>query len=74
MAHPDGSWAVATADGPEPPLVHQGGPQRLWDLLDEIRDRWLDAACEFPIHGATVRIEPDGGCQLTRGRWSARIE
>jgi hypothetical protein len=29
MAHPDGSWARATATGTEPPTVHQGGPRSL---------------------------------------------
>ncbi|MCF6525247.1 hypothetical protein [Streptomyces sp. JJ36] len=28
MAHGDGSWARATAAGPEQPLVHQGGTRR----------------------------------------------
>ncbi len=73
MLHPDGSWAVATAEGLEAPLVRQGGPRRLWDMLDEIRSRWLAEGCEFPFHGATARIRPDGTCELTRGSWSATI-
>jgi len=73
MLHPDGSWAVATAEGLEPPLVRQGGPRRLWDMLDEIRSRWLAEGCEFPFHGATATIRPDGTCELTRGSWSATI-
>ena len=73
MLHPDGSWAVATAEGLEAPLVRQGGPRRLWDMLDEIRSQWLAAGCEFPFHGATARIRPDGTCELTRGSWSATI-
>jgi hypothetical protein len=73
MLHPDGSWAVATAEGLEAPVVRQGGPRRLWDMLEEIRGRWLAAGCEFPIRGATARIRPDGTCELTRGSWSATI-
>lgn len=73
LTHPDGSWAIATASGLEPPIVSQGGSQRLWDMLDEIRDRWLALGCGFPIHGAKVRIEPDGSCKLTRGNWTATI-
>lgn len=73
MLHSDGSWATATAEGLEAPLVRQGGPRRLWDMLDEIRSQWLAEGCEFPIHGATARIRPDGTCQLTRGTWSATI-
>ncbi|GAA3424494.1 hypothetical protein GCM10018953_16770 [Streptosporangium nondiastaticum] len=37
MVHADGSWARATAHGDEAPIVHQGGPRRLRDALDEIR-------------------------------------
>jgi protein-L-isoaspartate O-methyltransferase len=73
MLHPDGSWAVATAEGLEAPLVRQGGPRRLWDMLDEIRSRWLAEGCEFPFHGATATIRPDGTCELTKGNWSATI-
>jgi len=73
MVHPDGSWAVATAEGLESPTVRQGGPRRLWDILDEIRDRWLAAGCEFPIRGARVAIDPDGTCTLTRGTWKATV-
>jgi hypothetical protein len=41
LAHPDGSWARATAVGQEPPVVRQEGPRRLWDIADEIRHAWL---------------------------------
>lgn len=37
LVHPDGSWARASAFKDEAPIVHQGGPRRLWDILDEIR-------------------------------------
>ncbi|SNQ51541.1 Protein-L-isoaspartate carboxylmethyltransferase [Frankia canadensis] len=72
MAHPDGSWARATAVGAEPPTVHQGGPRRLWDMLDEVRDDWLRRGYA-PWLGATVRIGDDGSLRLTYGDWTATI-
>jgi hypothetical protein len=41
LAHPDGSWARASAIRDELPVVGQGGPRRLWDIVDEIRHAWL---------------------------------
>ncbi|WP_316763152.1 methyltransferase domain-containing protein [Streptomyces herbicida] len=71
LAHEDGSWARATAIGTEPPtVVHQGGPQRLWDALDEIRAYWLQHG-ELPVRGANVLITPDGQTRLARGSWRA---
>lgn len=72
MAHPDGSWARARANGRESPTVHQGGPRRLWDLLDGIRDR-LNSTGELPVHGARVLIAPDGETTLFRDSWSATL-
>jgi protein-L-isoaspartate O-methyltransferase len=73
MAHADGSWARASADGTQPPLVHQAGPRRLWDILDELRDYWLSHG-RFPLYGAQVTIPPDGSViHLQRGRWQATI-
>jgi protein-L-isoaspartate O-methyltransferase len=72
MWHPDGSWARASAVGFERPTVWQGGPRRLWDALDGIRERWL-VSCQFPIREAKVRITPDGVCELSRGSWQATI-
>lgn len=72
MLHPDGSWARATSTDGDAPTVHQSGPRRLWDILDDIRYRWLrDGA--LPVYGATVTITPDGVCHLKRGRWQATI-
>lgn len=74
MAHPDGSWARAVGRG-EPAssaLVHQGGPRRLWDVLDHIRGTWLTRG-ELPIRGARVRILPDGTTQLASGDWRATL-
>lgn len=71
MAHPDGSWARAEQRGDEV-IVHQSGPRRLWDGLDEVRDHWIRYG-ELPFRGARVLIEPDGVIHLRRGRWTATI-
>ncbi|WP_214110990.1 methyltransferase domain-containing protein [Acrocarpospora catenulata] len=73
MVHEDGSWARAEQKGRALPTVHQGGPRRLWDLLDEIRDYWLRHG-SLPLYGAQVRITPDGTIHLQRGRWQATID
>ena len=41
LAHPDGSWArqIDTSEGF---LVWQGGPQRLWDRVEDAHARWLE--------------------------------
>ncbi|WP_217169994.1 methyltransferase domain-containing protein [Streptomyces sp. AC512_CC834] len=70
MAHADGSWARATAVGSEPPTVHQGGPRRLWDILDGIRAYWLQHG-ELPARGARALVTPDGETRLARGKWRA---
>ncbi len=72
MAHDDGSWARAESAGQALPVVHQGGPRRLWDLFDEVRDYWLQHG-SLPLYGARVRITPDGAVHLQRGRWKATI-
>ncbi|WP_214409873.1 methyltransferase domain-containing protein [Sphaerisporangium fuscum] len=72
MVHEDGSWARAVQTDDEPPVVHQGGPRRLWDVLDEARDHWLRNGM-LPLYGASVRITPDGAIHLRRGRWKATI-
>lgn len=72
MWHSDGSWAAATAAGPAPPELRQGGPRQLWDLLDRIRHDWL-STCEFPVRGAEVRIAADGTCHLRQASWQATI-
>ncbi len=72
ILHPDGSWARATAKGNKSPVIHQAGPQRLWDTLDDLRSQWL---CDgsLPAYGAKARITPDGTVHLSRGRWQATI-
>ncbi len=72
LLHPDGSWARATGTADNPPTVHQGGPRRLWDILDDIRHAWLRDG-KLPAYGAGVTITPDGSVQLKRGRWTAQI-
>jgi hypothetical protein len=72
MLHGDGSWARATSADGENPAVHQSGPRRLWDLLDDIRHSWLRDG-SLPIYGAKVTITSDGTIQLKRGRWQAAI-
>ncbi|MFD5297234.1 methyltransferase domain-containing protein [Streptomyces mutabilis] len=70
MAHADGSWARATSVGDERPTVHQGGPRRLWDILDELRSYWLQHG-ELPARGARALITPEGETRLARGKWRA---
>lgn len=72
MAHSDGSWARAVTDGGGSTVVHQGGPRRLWDILDELRAYWLQHG-ELPVRGARVLISPDGRTRLARGSWRAVI-
>ncbi|MFF9352572.1 methyltransferase domain-containing protein [Streptomyces sp. NPDC014734] len=69
LVHPDGSWARASADWIDPPEVHQGGPRKLWNALERIRNR-LNAEGSLPLLGARVRITPDGVCHFSRGGWS----
>lgn len=73
MTHPDGSWARATARGTDRPTVHQGGPRRLWEILDGVRHDWL-ATGELPVRGAHVFIKPDGTTILARGEWHTKIK
>ena len=73
MVHADGSWARATACGTGAPSVHQGGPRRLWNILDELRDYWLSHGY-FQLYGAQAYIPPEGGkIHLARGGWKTTI-
>ncbi len=72
MAHPDGSWARATGAGDDPPIVHQSGPRRLWDILDGIRLDWLRNG-SLPLHGAGATVAPDGSICLRHGPWHATL-
>jgi protein-L-isoaspartate O-methyltransferase len=73
MLHPDGSWARAcTKPGQRNAVVHQHGQRRLYDLLDEVRWRWLERG-ELPAAGAGVTITPDGETTLSRDGWSVTL-
>jgi len=73
MVHEDGSWARAQAVGIDHPTVHQSGPRRLWDTLDQVRDTWLSQGY-FQLYGAEADIPPTGGeIHLRRGAWRATI-
>jgi protein-L-isoaspartate O-methyltransferase len=68
LAHADGSWARASAYRSELPEVHQAGPRRLWDVLDDIREYWLVNGA-LPLYGARVFVQPDGAVRLARAGW-----
>ncbi|MBT2505551.1 methyltransferase domain-containing protein [Streptomyces sp. ISL-98] len=72
LVHPDGSWARASAERFEPPTVHQGGLQRLWTVLERVRNR-LNVEGGLPLYGSSARITPDGVCHLSRGKWRASM-
>ncbi|MFD8228542.1 methyltransferase domain-containing protein [Streptomyces massasporeus] len=73
MLHADGSWARAcTRPGELTATVHQSGPRRLYDELDEIRWWWLQYG-ELPVYGARVTISPGGATTLSRGGWTATL-
>lgn len=72
LAHPDGSWARASAEWTDPPEVVQSGPQKLWEALERIRNR-LNAEGSLPLLGARVYITPDGVVHLSRGKWRASM-
>jgi protein-L-isoaspartate O-methyltransferase len=69
----DGSWARAEGRPGDIPLVHQGGPQRLWTVLDNIKTRWLTDG-GLPLYGAAVLVGLDGSVDLMRGNWRHKIE
>ncbi|MCZ9353003.1 methyltransferase domain-containing protein [Streptomyces mutabilis] len=69
MVHADGSWARAVSVDGET-TVHQGGPRRLWGILDELRAYWLQHG-ELPARGARALITPEGETRLARGKWRA---
>ncbi|MEU5052456.1 methyltransferase domain-containing protein [Streptomyces sp. NPDC021096] len=73
ILHQDGSWARATATFINPPLVHQSGPRRLWDILERIRHR-QNAEGSLPVYGSRAEVAPNGVIRLSRGKWSAVIE
>ncbi len=58
LAHPDGSRARATGTRDEPAHVHQAGPRRLRDILDDHRHWWL-------THGYLPCAEPEPASNQT---------
>ncbi|MGW6529828.1 methyltransferase domain-containing protein [Streptomyces venezuelae] len=58
----DGSWARAE-DGTSP-VVHQGGPRRLWDALERVRKRWEENS-RFSLHSMRAELSPEGSHLLT---------
>lgn len=58
--------------GDDPPVVHQSGPRRLWDTVDELRHAWLRDG-SLPGYGSSVAVDPDGTLHLERGQWKATI-
>ncbi|MEN8653570.1 protein-L-isoaspartate(D-aspartate) O-methyltransferase [Streptomyces sp. 21So2-11] len=72
MIHPDGSWARAEGVWTGVPTVQQGGPRRLYDDLERIRNR-LNTEGALPLSGARVEITPEGTCTISRGAWSATV-
>jgi protein-L-isoaspartate O-methyltransferase len=72
MIHPDGSWARATAISDQTPVIHQSGPHRLWNILDDLRRDWLRDG-SLPAYGARVTVDPNGSLHFRRGRWTTDL-
>jgi hypothetical protein len=53
IAHNGASFMAAR----QSPTIHQGGPRRLWDTLEDIRGR-LNIWGELPVYGSQVTITP----------------
>lgn len=67
----DGSWARAE-DGSRP-LVHQGGPRRLWDALDRVSRKWEERD-RFPLHTMRAELSAEGSTLHAPGdAWSFTI-
>lgn len=67
----DGSWARAE-DGTTP-MVHQGGPRRLWDDLERVRRKWEENN-RFSLHTLRAELTADGSSLLSpNGSWSFPI-
>lgn len=58
----DGSWARAE-DGTSP-VVHQGGPRRLWDDLERVRTKWEEKN-RFALHTMRAELSPEGSHLLS---------
>ncbi len=63
MAHPDGSWARAEQVGGRV-VVHQGGPRRLHNLLNQARA--LAHVSRIAHPGYATPIDPEGAITPSR--------
>ena len=67
----DGSWARAE-DGTAP-LVHQGGPRRLWDDLERVRRKWEEHN-RFSLHSLRAELSAEGSSLLSPdGSWTFTV-
>ncbi|UXY29468.1 methyltransferase domain-containing protein [Streptomyces sp. HUAS TT20] len=63
----DGSWARAE-DGTSP-VVHQGGPRRLWDDLERVRRKWEENN-RISLHSLRAELSPEASYLLSPdGSW-----
>lgn len=73
LLHRDGSWARARERGDTVPTVHQAGPRRLWDELEQAEARWICAG-RFDPRELRARFTPDGGTLTTpSGAWTVTL-
>ncbi|MEV0282425.1 methyltransferase domain-containing protein [Streptomyces sp. NPDC050610] len=64
----DGSWA--RAEGGPRPLIHQGGPRRLWDALDDVSRQWEERG-RFPLRAMRAELGAEGSTLYAPGKsWS----
>jgi protein-L-isoaspartate O-methyltransferase len=67
----DGSWARAETG--DRPLVHQGGPRRLWDGLERVRSEW-NRRNRFPLRTMTAELsERKSALTAPDGTWVIRL-
>lgn len=66
----DGSWA--RAENSPVSRVHQGGPRRLWDRLEQVNTRW-ETTGRFPMHALRVELAPDQGLVRAPGNWTLHL-
>lgn len=73
LLHPDGSWARCQGKGGELPIVHQTGPRRLWDELEQTEARW-NAAGRFDPRQLTARFSAaESTLTAPGGKWSITL-
>jgi hypothetical protein len=73
LLHHDGSWARASERGKALPTVHQAGPRRLWDELEQAEARWT-AAGRFDPRELRARFTPEESTLTTPGEvWTVTL-